>query len=229
MKKCCVFITKLVLALVLLILQTSTHPQATHLELAPKKILILGNSITKHLPDQSIGWNGNWGMAASSEDKDYVHLLIKKMKIEDVSTEIRYSNVAQSFERKFWVYDSSIVNEFKNYHPDLIIFRLGENIKSDSTKKYSLCDNLLTLSDKLSSNKPTRIIITSRFWPDKIIDTEMRNCAATNKWGFVNISDLFAHKQNTAQGKFINNGVSIHPSDEGMEMIFLKIYAAIKN
>ncbi len=42
-------------------------------------ILCVGNSILRHGNADNIGWHGDWGMAASAEDKDYYHLLQKKV------------------------------------------------------------------------------------------------------------------------------------------------------
>ena len=63
------------------------------------KILFLGNSITLHGPAESIGWSGNWGMAASAAEKDYVHLLIAHVKkVAQGEPQVMVSNVAD-FER----------------------------------------------------------------------------------------------------------------------------------
>lgn len=39
-----------------------------------QKTLILGNSITFSEASPEIGWFGNWGMAASAQNKDFAHL-----------------------------------------------------------------------------------------------------------------------------------------------------------
>lgn len=44
-----------------------------------KRVLFFGNSITRHGPKESIGWSGDWGMAASCREKDYVHLVISEL------------------------------------------------------------------------------------------------------------------------------------------------------
>jgi hypothetical protein len=44
------------------------------------RILFIGNSLTRHSPAPDLGWHGDYGMAASEEDKDFVHLTVSLVK-----------------------------------------------------------------------------------------------------------------------------------------------------
>ena len=41
------------------------------------KVLFIGNSITRHEPKPEIGWDNDWGMAASCRENDYVHVAVR--------------------------------------------------------------------------------------------------------------------------------------------------------
>ena len=47
------------------------------------RVLFVGNSITRHGPREDIGWDGDWGMAASSLENDYLHILVEKIRALD--------------------------------------------------------------------------------------------------------------------------------------------------
>ena len=63
------------------------------------KVLILGNSIVAHDPEPDIGWAGNWGMAASISDSDFVHVLTRKIQAANRYVVVKSWNIAV-FENK---------------------------------------------------------------------------------------------------------------------------------
>ena len=62
---------------------------------AKLKVLFVGNSITRHMPLPSIGWTGDWGMAASCEEKDYVHQTVRLLE-EKLGEPVNFGGVGGS-------------------------------------------------------------------------------------------------------------------------------------
>jgi lysophospholipase L1-like esterase len=190
-----------------------------------KRILILGNSITKHGPSPQLQWSGNWGMAASSQDKDYVHLLIKKIKERGYNDQIFYENF--SFEREFWKLNPSMLIPFKKDSADIIILEFGENVSPADAKKYNYGLYLEKLANYLKTSDSTMVCLLSDYWPNDIIDSCIRQTAEKNNWLYIPIGDL-SNEEYTAKGKFLNEGVSRHPSDKGMAAIADRIWTHIE-
>ncbi len=92
-------------------------------ERAKTRILVVGNSITRHGPSESIGWNGDWGMAASAPEKDYVHRLYTKLTEggQDVYMRIRQ---ASYWETHFL--EENILSKYeedRNFDANIVVFR----------------------------------------------------------------------------------------------------------
>ena len=189
---------------------------------APLKILILGNSITRHGPSESIGWFYDWGMAASAPEKDYVHRLYTMLTEsgKDVYMMIRQ---AAHWERNFK--DPACLNEYqseKAFQADIVVFRLGENVVKENFPylKEATKEFLAYLTPPNAS-----VLLTSGFWKNEERDRAIMEAALEMGYPCIDI----AHTDDSmmALGKFAHHGVSIHPGDEGMEMIARKILEAI--
>ena len=121
--------------------ENQTHEKVKiveHENNSAKRILFLGNSITLHETKLQIGWNANWGMAASSQEKDYVHIVLNALR--ERYSEISYAivNVGE-WELNYWKED--VIEKFKlarDFKADIIIFRFGENINLQHLEKHSL-------------------------------------------------------------------------------------------
>ena len=197
------------------------------------KVLYLGNSITLHVPAPSIGWMGNWGMAASEEAKDYVHLLTAAVAGKTgVKPEILVRNIAD-FERGHETFDiETTLKEPLEFHADLIILAIGENVADLNTEearvRYATAFSNL-LSSLKKQGRPT-IFVRSCFWPNQAKDEIMKRAATEADAIFVDIAELGAEETNAARSErqFENAGVAGHPGDKGMRAIAEALFAAIQ-
>ena len=190
---------------------------------ATLKILIIGNSITRHGPKPEIGWPYDWGMAASSEANDYVHRFVSKLNENNIDA---YVMVRQGWwwERHFL--DEDVLDHFdkeREFDADIVIFRLGENVPKEN--REHCYEKLKIFAPFICPNG--KIVFTTCFWEAGATDEAIRKVAKERNE--ICIEGCFSDDEsNMALGKFEHRGVSIHPSDKGMETIANAIFNAVK-
>jgi hypothetical protein len=196
------------------------------------RILFLGNSITLHGPAPEIGWTGNWGMAASARDKDYVHRLLEHIaKAAGGTPKVMIRNIAD-FERKLT--DFPIREDLKAelaFEADVVILAIGENAPSPTTdmarKQFS--DALADLLTQLGQHGRPTVFVRSQFWPDAEKDRLLKQASDSAGAIFVNLEKLGIDPANSARAErqIEHAGVAGHPGDKGMAAIADKLWQAM--
>ena len=190
------------------------------------KVLILGNSITRHGICPEIGWYGLYGMAASSIEKDYVHLLYKRIN-ERIKTNFMVCQLAE-WERTYKNFDFNKISAAKDFNPDVIVFRLGENVGEipyDAKKDFA--EKLEELIAYLSC-EDTHVVFTTCFWENPVVDAAIKEVCEKMSGSLVELNDLGRDPAMKAIGLFEHTGVAAHPGDKGMYNISERIYKAIE-
>lgn len=205
----------------------SCHKEDKPLASPPSKVLVIGNSITYAPPAPEIGWDNGWGMAASAADKDYFSVLSNFLMTLNPEMEIVRENV-YPFERFFETLDFTDYEYLKAVKPELLIIRLGENVNTADVEGYNFGRSLIDFANYLSDNGQTKVLITTTFWKNPVINSQIKWVAENQGWTLVDISHLSVNDENMALGEYEVEGVARHPSDKGMEAIANMIWASIK-
>ncbi|MCQ3035239.1 MAG: DUF4434 domain-containing protein, partial [Bacilli bacterium] len=106
---------------------------------ASNKVMFIGNSITLHEYKPEIGWFNEWGMAASSKEKDYVHIVSNYIKSNNPNSSFLILNGGKwelDYKNEEKLY--SIVEVAKENKVNKIILRIGENFNKEYMKDPSL-------------------------------------------------------------------------------------------
>lgn len=199
----------------------------------PLKVLFVGNSLTVHGPKPDIDWPGNWGMAASAEAKDYVHLVTQALSVrQGVRPDVKVKNVAD-FERADDTYDTP--GKFADaaaFQADLIILAIGENVPPLRTPQAQQAyqERVTGLLKVLRGGTSAKIIVRSSFWPNVAKDAAMRRACENVGGTFVDIRALASDERNFARSErpYKHAGVASHPGDRGMAAIAEAILQALK-
>ena len=192
-----------------------------------KKVLFFGNSITRHEPNAQIGWHGDWGMAASSKDKDYVHLVVAEL-------DKKYGKVDYCIAQgAMWEWEyrrtEEVLKEYysalKSFNADIVVIRIGENITAKKHLEVS-CEPYFAKAVDFLAEGAEKVVITDMFWYSVYNDC-FRNVCEQKGYTFCHLTDLEEDERTMALGLFEHKGVAGHPGDFGMKCIADRILEKI--
>lgn len=192
-----------------------------------------GNSIHKHAPSPGIGWMDDWGMAATAEEKDYVHVLWKML-------ENKYGagNVEHVFGEGQSAFESGLASRTADFdyvtyladleafiareQPDIVTVQYGENVKSVSAEIYAL--GFEAFVDAVRRGAPDCIVLVAK--PVWSSDFRSAGTDIVGRERDVVIADLsqFNKSRYKAIGVYENAALSNHPNDLGMQAIAKEMY-----
>lgn len=189
------------------------------------KVIFVGNSITLHAPKPEIGWNGNWGMAASKKENDYVHRVVRGL--EETYGPVNYCIAQGAAWERDYPRGKEILEEYykdaRDYQADAVIIRIGENIPNSTLQEVDCKVHFEEMIRFFASNPSAKVIITDNFWRRDKLDNVLQEIAEENSYLFCQLHDLQDDERTMALGQFEHKGVSIHPGDYGMECIAKRI------
>ena len=214
------------------------------------KVAILGNSITKHGYLEDVGWYAFYGMAASSKERDFAHILKRRFS-EIEPCQFLVENVADFeiyFEKPYGKEGErlddfnqdksnffSIEENFDLYikfQPDIVIFAIGENVAPLDTeeRRSHFYDELIHFYKAMTQKKGAKLFVRSCFWPDTVKDRILKQSCEDFGGTFIDLSYEGGLKKYFAINgrKFWHKGVGGHPGDLGMQMIADKIWEAVE-
>lgn len=201
----------------------------------------LGNSVTCNEPTADIWW-GNWGMAATTADKDYVHLLsswLGEQSDKLVTTTVLDFKKWETSKKR-----TEVLQEYGKYfneYTDLITIQTGENITEFKDTLGQDCLDLVSYVKEKAPNAQI-LILGELLWPAE--DIEAAKMAACQQYGvtFVGMEEFLKDYETfyrSAMGAevsgedgnthaIVNEAVAAHPNNDGMKCIAQQIEKHIK-
>lgn len=186
-----------------------------------ESLTCIGNSMTIHLPKADIGWDGRWGMAASSQITDYCHVLAKKItERKGVQITAEPINVSQLENLSISLDQIKNLNDI-DYSSEYIVIYLGDNFKGISPNEMKAFSERVNYLLQKIDIKRSRVFILGTWWTRADIDKLLMDIAMQNRITFVSLKGLSSVDTNLGKYKnpMINAGVGAHPNDIGMEKI----------
>jgi hypothetical protein len=184
-------------------------------------IVVIGNSLTLSPPNEKVGWSGNWGMAAGTQEADFAHIAARKMGLP-----VQAFNFAE-LERKPEIGRPQIPTYAAHVSPySLVVVELGDNVPVDGAPAFAPAYEQLLASVKGGK----RLVCVSTWWRDEDKDAVIRKACKSAGGRYVYIGDVRGIEANPDIGKkpYRMRSVNDHPQDWSMSEIARRVVAALR-
>jgi hypothetical protein len=186
------------------------------------EFVFLGNSLTQHGPNTDLGWTGNYGMAASILENDYVHKLMSLVDAQNayianmypIEKDISQLNVVVDMVRP------AIQNA------STIVIQLGDNTNVNEHTELNALQ--ASIEELARLRKPNQLLFCiSTYWRNQVKDEIIQDRCEANGGNYVFIGDIVDYQSAEDLPYFIHPGVNMHPKDTQMNLIAQRIYSAM--
>ena len=185
----------------------------------------IGNSITSH-PLSSYWWNEDIGMAATTADKDYVHLISTVLPAPSKFCAYNFSVwEVQSHDRAETI---DLLDGYLSDKLDQVTIQLSENASDISTFE----EDYVELIEYVKNGAPNaQIIVIDDFWDSGEKSKMKMSAAEKENVDFVSLEDIKGKDEYQAglgtvvydkdgnEHVIEHEGVAAHPGDKGMAYI----------
>ena len=198
--------------------------------------LAIGNSITKH--GMCDYWWTESGMAATEEDKDYVHQVVLELNDKKGSINFfAYNFYAWEVQGTDRAETLQLLDSFLSPQLDLVTIQLGENASDTNTLEQD-SEELIRYIAAVCPN--AQIMVVGEFWEDSLKDEIKREACLNTEAVFIDLSAIWNNSEyqaglgTTVYGSdgeehiIDHEGVARHPNDKAMRYIAEQIIKEVK-
>lgn len=194
-----------------------------------KKILVIGNSITKH--ERCSYWWHNGGMGASRIEKDFGHIIMKNLPI-NYEVEILNFYVWEMFAHDR-AESLEYLDKYLGEKIKIIIVQLGDNVLYNDSLYLDFMDLIVFLRNRVPIGKI--MMVGNWFLLDEKVEEIKRRISKENDIIYISLEDICNKDEyfvglgtkiydDTGKEHVVNHdGVAIHPNDKAMQYIADKI------
>lgn len=193
-----------------------------------KCLVVIGNSITRHGPSAPLDWQGDWGMAASSADKDFANQLLKQLQAKPGGRWALRKEPGFDLEANPGAYRVPPELARAARGAGVVVLQIGDNL---DTRQVPLSSFVRGYAEAARALKPAQgaLACVGMWWANADKDKAIKEACAQAGGVFVDLSEAAKMQANYARNErsIAHEGVGSHPGDAGMKAIAGKIHQAV--